>query len=128
MTTQGIILIDILGLIFCVLILNLVRTHRLHGTYGLIWLGATLSFMILISIPPLLALVTRLVGARFPASALSLLAFAFLFAMFIFFSVQLSQISARQVQIAQAIAVERLLAEETNPVKPQFPQNTQDAT
>lgn len=112
MSLQGILLIDFLGLIFCVLILNLVRTHKLQGVFGVIWLGATLGFMVLISIPPLLMVITRLVGATYPASAMSLLAFAFLFAMFIFFSVQLSAISLRQAQIVQAIAVANLLAEE----------------
>ncbi|MCL4871397.1 MAG: DUF2304 family protein [Anaerolineae bacterium] len=112
MSLQGILLIDFLGLLFCVLILNLVRTHKLQGVYGVIWLGATFSFMLLISIPWLLALVTRLVGATYPASAMSLLAFAFLFAMFIFFSVQLSALSTRQAQIAQAIAVANLLVED----------------
>jgi hypothetical protein len=68
--------------------------------------------MVIISVPPFLTLLPRVVGAIFPASALSLLAFVFIFLVLIFFSVQLSAISARQVELAQALALNELLAQE----------------
>jgi hypothetical protein len=68
--------------------------------------------MIIISVPPFLALLPKVVGAIFPASALSLFAFVFIFLVLIFFSVQLSAISARQVELAQALALNDLLAQE----------------
>lgn len=112
MSIQGIILIDILGLGLIILILNLVRTHKLHVGYAVIWLLAVSGLITTISIPPLLALVTKAVGAIYPASALSLLAFVFIFLVLIFFSVQLSLISARQVELTQALALKELLAQE----------------
>jgi hypothetical protein len=104
-SAQGIILIDLAGMGLILLILNLVRTKKLHVGYAAIWFLAVASMMIIISVPPLLYILPRLVGAIFPASALSLLAFVFIFLVLIFFSVQLSLVSARQVEIIQAIAL-----------------------
>jgi ABC-type transport system involved in multi-copper enzyme maturation permease subunit len=108
MSTQGIILIDLIGLGLIVLILNLVRTHTLHAGYAAVWLLAVAALMIMISIPPLLAALTVAVGATYPASALSLLAFIFIFVMLVFFSVQLTILSTRQVKLIQALALREL--------------------
>lgn len=112
MSLQGIIFIDFLGLALIVLIINLIRTKKLHVGYAVIWFLATLALMVVVSVPPLLEILPRVVGATFPASALSLLAFVFIFLVLIFFSVQLSIISARQVELSQAIALSELLAKD----------------
>jgi hypothetical protein len=112
MSIQGIILIDVLGLGFILLILNLIRTRKLHVGYAVVWFLAVTGMMLLVSVPPILELLPRAVGAIFPASALSLLAFVFIFLMLIFFSVQLSVISSRQVALIQALAVHVLLDED----------------
>jgi hypothetical protein len=112
MSIQGIVLIDIVGIIFIILILNLIRTKKLHIGYAVIWFLAIIGLMIIISVPPFLSLLPKVVGAIFPASALSLVAFVFIFLMLIFFSVQLSVISARQVELAQAFALKGLLVQD----------------
>jgi hypothetical protein len=117
MSIQGIVLIDVLGLGFILLILNLIRTRKLHVGYAVVWFLAVAGMMLLVSIPPILEFLPRAVGAIFPASALSLLAFVFIFLMLIFFSVQLSVISSRQVALIQAMAVRGLL-EEDGTLKP----------
>ena len=71
MTAQGIIVIDILGLALLILILILVRTGKLHVAYGALWSVSTAALLLTVSVPPLLSLVTRLVGAVFPVSALT---------------------------------------------------------
>jgi hypothetical protein len=112
MSLQGIILIDILGIALIVLIINLIRTKKLHVGYAAIWFLAVIILMALVSIPPLLDMIPKLVGAKYPASALSLLAFVFIFLMLIFFSVQLSIMSTRQVELIQALAIQELLLSE----------------
>lgn len=112
MTVQGILILDFIGLLFMLLTLNLVRTRRLHVVYGVIWLMAVIIMMTTISIPPLLALVTAAVGATFPASAMTLLAFVLVFCMLIIFSMQLSTIAARQIELAQSVALKEHTAEE----------------
>jgi hypothetical protein len=109
MSLQGILLLDFFGVGLIILILNLVRTRKLHVGFAVIWLLAVASMISIISIPPLLAFITRAVGAIFPASALTLLAFVLVFGMLIFFSMQLSIISARQVEMAQKMALYELL-------------------
>jgi hypothetical protein len=64
-----------------------------------------------------LTLVTQAVGAVYPASALSLLAFVFVLIMLIFFSVQLSLLAARQVEIAQSLALRELLDRESKELR-----------
>ena len=108
MSLQGILLLDFFGIALIILILNLVRTHKLHVGFAVIWLLALVSMIAIISIPPLLSFVTRAVGAIYPASALTLLAFALVFGMLIFFSMQISILSARQIEMAQKMALKEL--------------------
>lgn len=108
MSTQGIIIINILGLGLIVTILNLLRKHKLYVGYAAIWSIAVVGLMLMISIPALLSLVTRAVGAIFPASALSLLAFVFIFVMLLFITVQISRLSSRQIQLIQLMALKDL--------------------
>jgi hypothetical protein len=112
MSTQGIILIDIIGFGLILLTLNLVRTHKLYVGYAVMWALAVAGAMVLISIPPLMAFITVSVGATFPASAVTLLAFVFIFIVLIFFSVELSVISSRQVELAQSLALNELMRKE----------------
>ena len=105
MNLQGIFVVDLLGLAFILWIVNLVRVRRLHAGYAILWLSACVAVIVLVSVPPLLNMVTRTVGALFPASALSLIAFAFVFAILILFSVQLSAMTDRQVRLAQSFAL-----------------------
>jgi hypothetical protein len=101
---QGVLLIDLLGVAFAMWILNLVRTQRLHLGYALLWLTAVAGMMLLVTVAPLRDLITRAVGAVFPASAIALLAFAFIFFVLILFSVQVSALSRRQSQVAKELA------------------------
>jgi len=114
MTTQGVVLIDLMGLALVVLLINLVRTQKLYVGYAAIWLVAVAGMMLTISFAPLLRFVTRAMGALFPVSALSLLAFVFIFGTLIFFSVKLSVLSARQTELIQLMALKGLLENETD--------------
>ena len=112
MSLQGIIFINLLGLGLIVWLLNLVRTKKLYITFAAIWVLAVLGGMVLISVPAFLNGLPRLVGATYPASAISLLAFIFIFVFLIYFSVQLSIISTRQTELIQALAIRGLLDQE----------------
>jgi hypothetical protein len=109
---QGIIFIDIVGLGLVTFIIHLVRTHRLYVGYALLWFLSLAMLMITVSFPPLLALVTKAVGAILSASALSLLAFMFIFLVLVFISVKLSILSARQVELIQFLALKDIGTEE----------------
>lgn len=108
MSLQGILFIDLLGVVFALWILNLVRTRRLHLGYALLWLAAVVGAASIVSVAPLRAFITRAVGALFPASALALLAFAFIFFVLILFSVQVSALSRRQDELVKALGREAM--------------------
>jgi hypothetical protein len=112
MSLQGIIFIDLLGVGLILLIINLIRTKKLYVGYAVMWFLAIVGLMIIISVPAFLENIPKIVGATYPASALSLLAFVFIFVILIMFSVQLSMISARQIELAQALALNELLEKE----------------
>jgi hypothetical protein len=128
MNAQGIILIDIMGLGLIILIINLVRTFRLHVGYAIVWLLSVGALMVIISVPPLLSLVTQATGAIFPVSALSLLAFLFIFLVLITLTVQLSALSARQVELIQTLALTELLTKEEKVGNAGLASNQQDDT
>jgi hypothetical protein len=109
---QGIVFIDIVGLSLIVFILHLVRTHKLYVGYALLWFLSLFSLMITVSIPPLLHIVTKAVGAIFPASALSLLAFMFIFLVLVFISVQISALSTSQIELIQYLALKEMPEDE----------------
>lgn len=106
MSTQGVLVIDALGLAMALLILNLVRTQMLHVGYAVLWLSAIGSLVLMVSVPGLQRWIPGLVGAVYPASALALLAFVFTFLVLIFFSVKLSRLSARHAELVQRLGLE----------------------
>jgi hypothetical protein len=112
MSIQGIVLVDLMGLGLIFLILNLVRIKNLYIGYAAIWFLAISGLMLIVSIPSVLSFLPRLVGAVYPASAISLLAFGFIFLVLIFMSVQLSILSTRQVELIQALAIKELTEQE----------------
>ena len=114
---KGIVFIDAVGFGLIAFILQLVRTHKLHVGYAIIWSLSLIMLMITVSFPPFLNFVTKAVGAIFPASALSMLAFMFIFLVLVFFSIKLSTLSNRQVELIQYLALKEMPAEEEGPMK-----------
>ena len=107
MTVQGTIILLIIGLALQLWILNLVRRDRLYAGYG-IFLGVAIAgVMLVVAVPPLLAGVTRMVGAIFPVSALTLLALGFIFVMLVYVLTQVTILSNRLAAAIQELAVQR---------------------
>ena len=111
MTLQGIIVLNIIGFVLLLWVLNLVRHGRLYVGYGVIFVAATLGTMLLLSVPWLLNAVTRLIGAVFPASALTLLALCFIVLMLLYILTQLTIVSNRLTTLVQELAIENARAE-----------------
>lgn len=105
MTTQGNIVLWLVGLGYLLWIVSLTRRGKLYVGYAVIWVFWTILGLVVISFQPLLNFLTTLLGAVFPVSALSLLAFALLFAMQIYLLSQLSILSRRVALIARHVAL-----------------------
>jgi ABC-type multidrug transport system fused ATPase/permease subunit len=104
---RAVLVLDLMGLFFLLWILNLVRHGRLYVGYGVIFIAAILGTMVTLSVPQLLLGVTHLVGAIFPASALTLLALAFIVLMLLYVLSQLTLVSNRLAVLIQELAIER---------------------
>lgn len=107
MTVQGIIVLILIGLALLFWLLELVRRDRLYVGYGVVFILAILGVMIVLAIPPLLRLVTHLVGAIFPASALTLLALCFIVFTLVYTLTQVTIVSNRLAVVVQELAIQR---------------------
>src|SRR5438034_8252343 len=90
---KAIFVLNLIGIFFLFCVLNLVRHGRLYVGYGIIFVGAILGTMVTLSVPHLLLAVTHLVGAIFPASALTLVALCFIVLMLLYVLPQLTLVS-----------------------------------
>jgi len=110
-TIQGIILLDLIGLVLLLWVLNLVRVERLYVGYGVIFILAILGVTLLLSVPRLLAFLTYMVGALFPTSMLTLLALCFIVFLLVYILTQVTLVSNRLAALVQELAILRAQAE-----------------
>lgn len=111
MTLQGILVLNLIALLLLLWVGNLVRRGTLYVGYGIIFIIVIAGVMITISVPELLALLVRMVGAVFPVSALTLLALCFIVFMLIYILTQVTVLSNRLTLLVQGIAIEQARAE-----------------
>ena len=107
MTIQGIIVLNLIGLVLLFWILNLVRRDRLYVGYGVIFVLIILSAILVLSVPTLLTFITHLVGAVFPTSALTLIALCFIVFMLAYILTQITLISNRVAALIQQLAIQQ---------------------
>lgn len=107
MTVQGIIVLILIGLVLIVWLLDLVRRGHLYVGYGVGFIISILGVVLFLLVPPLLTFVTRLVGAIFPASALTLLALCFIVFVLIYVLTQVTIVSNRLALVVQELAIQR---------------------
>jgi len=114
MTFQGILVLDFLGILLLLQVLNLVRRGRLYVGYGVIFVMSIVAAILIVSVPRALWLVTHLLGAVFPTSALTLAALGFIVFMLVYILTQLTIISNRLATVVQELAILRAAEESKN--------------
>lgn len=107
MTFQGILILDLIALALLLWVANLVRRGSLYVGYGVVFIITTLGVMLILSVPQLLAVLVRLVGAVFPVSALTLLALCFIVFMLIYILTQVTMLSNRLTVLVQGLAIQQ---------------------
>jgi hypothetical protein len=90
-----------------VFVLRMVRRRQLAGKYALLWIAAAVPLGVLAAFPGLLTWVAEQVGVFYPPALFLLLAVAFLFAIVVQFSYELSRLSERTRRLAEEIALLR---------------------
>ena len=100
--TQIVAIVITTGLFF--FILELVRRRRLMERYALLWLFSSGVLLLLAAWTGLLGSFTRLLGIETPSNALFLVAFAFVLALLLHFSLAISRLSDECKILAQQVA------------------------
>src|SRR3954454_5065196 len=107
MTVQGTVVLFLIGFLLILWTLNLVRRDRLYVGYGVALCVTIGGVLLILTIPSLLVGITGLVGAIFPASALTLLALCFIVVTLVYVLTQITVVSNRLTSTIQALALER---------------------
>lgn len=95
----------ILAIIVWVLIFELVRRKHLMERYAILWLVAGLTVLVLGVWKGLLTTLSNAVGIYYPPSALFAVAFVFVLAMLVHFSMTVSRLSDQNKILAQRLAL-----------------------
>ena len=98
--------------ILLLVILELVRRRRLRVEYSWLWLASGGSIILLIVRYDLLIWITQTVGAAIPTSTLFLMCVLFLALLSLHYSVRISSLTREVKELAQELAMLRLLIEE----------------
>jgi hypothetical protein len=104
----------IAAVLFLLVIFELIRNRRLQERYALLWL-VTGSVILLLSVwRDALRLVAEQIGIAYPPSALFVVGFLFILVVLLHYSTVISELSERNVLLAQDIALleERVRAHE----------------
>ena len=108
MSIHATIVVDLIIAILIFDVLRLVIGKKLYVGYAVIWLGVLIAFGVLVSVPPILNMFTRLTGTKLTLSALILMALMLVFWALIYLSSRLSILADRVTKIAQYIGTSEL--------------------
>jgi hypothetical protein len=104
---QGKLLLVAVAVALGFIVISMLRRRRLHEDYALVWLAMIAGMVVVVASGWVLRLVTRLVGARYPASALTLISLAVIFVFLVLYSTRLSVLSDKVRDLAQEVALLR---------------------
>ena len=107
LSSQGRVLLVVMAVVMAAVVVAMLRRRRLHEEYALVWLGMLAVMVVVVASERVLLLVTALVGARFPASALTLISLAVVFLFLILYSTRISVLSDKVRDLAQELALVR---------------------
>ncbi len=101
-----------------ILIIELVRRRKLREEYSWLWLLTVSTILLLTVWFDLLKWITFMIGAKIPSSTIFMLAFLFLILISLHFSVVISKLTHRNIELSQRYA---LLEFELNQLKERLP-------
>ena len=106
LTPQARILAAAIAIVFMVMILELIRRHRLQERYSVIWFVVGLGLLLGAAFPGLLELVANAMGVRNTNVALFSLVILLLLALALNFSLVISRQAEQITRLAQERAIE----------------------
>jgi hypothetical protein len=112
LTTQARVIAVLLALAFMLVVLELIRRHRLQERHAVIWFLLALGMVIGAAVPATLELFAELIGVRDTNVALFSLVLLVLLGLCFYFTVLLSRQSERITRLAQEAALARAREQE----------------
>ena len=107
LSTEGRILLAVVAVVMTVVVVSMLRRRRLHEEYALVWLALIVGMVVVMASEWLLWRVTALVGAKYPASVLTLISLAVVFFFLILYSTRISVLSDKVRDLTQELALVR---------------------
>jgi len=105
MTPQGEIVVAVGGLLAVAIVVYLIHKQLLTVGHGICWVLVFLAAAVMGVWREALWLVTRIVGADFPVSAMTLLGFTVVLGILIFFSIRLSKLHMQVRQLTRYVSM-----------------------
>lgn len=94
-----------LAAVMLFLAIDLVRRRKLKEEYSLLWIGVTAAMTVLALWKELLILITRTIGAYSANSVIFLFGIGFLTLVAVHYSIRLSDLTERNKDLAQSVAI-----------------------
>jgi hypothetical protein len=95
----------VVAILICAAILELIRRKHLMERYAILWLTLGLTLLVLAAWKGLLTALSHAAGIYYPPAALFAVAFIFVLALLLHFSIVLSRLSDQNKILAQRVAL-----------------------
>lgn len=105
---QGKIIIILLGIIFIVFLFYLLKNRKISDTLGLMWLTVSIGMVLVIVSNSILMFTTHLLGAKYPASALTMIGLLFIISLLLYFTFKISRLTQELRSLVQQIAIKNM--------------------
>lgn len=107
MSTRAHVAITLITLAGLVFVIRMVRRSQLRSKYTVLWLAASMTIVVLVLFPNLLARLSRLLGIYYPPATFLAIAVGVLFLVAVQFSWELSRSEERIRVLAEEVALLR---------------------
>jgi hypothetical protein len=94
-----------IGLGLFTFVVYLVRNEHLSLRYALLWLITSLIFLILALFPPIVKVLSEILGIKAPSNALFLLGIIFIISLLLMLTIGFSHLAERQRELTQRYAI-----------------------
>ena len=108
---QGKIIIILLGIIFISFLFYLLKNRKISETLGLMWLTVSVGMVLVVINNSILMYMTHLLGAKYPASALTMIGLLFIISLLLYFTFKLSVLTQDLRTLVQQIAIKNMQLE-----------------
>ncbi len=109
---QGKLIILAAGIIFIIFIFYLLKSRKISDSLGLVWLTVSIGMVLVMSSNTVLLFVTHILGAQYPASALTMIGLFFIMSLLLYFTLKLTKLNQDLRAFVQQMAMKNMELED----------------